>query len=60
VGVHLRIGGRPSVALGVRRFLEYARARNDVWFATREEIARWWIANPPAAGQLEPAYEGRA
>lgn len=60
VGVHLRIGGRPSVALGVRRFLEYARARNDVWFATREEIAKWWIANPPAAGQLEAAYEGRA
>jgi len=48
------------VALGVRRFLEYARARNDVWFATREEIARWWVANPPAAGQLQPAYEGRA
>jgi len=47
VGVHLRIGGRPSVAQGVYRFLEYALAQEGVWFATREEIARWWLENPP-------------
>lgn len=45
VGIHLRIGGRPSVAYGVRRFLEYATAQEGVWFARREEIAQWWIAN---------------
>jgi peptidoglycan/xylan/chitin deacetylase (PgdA/CDA1 family) len=48
VGIHLRIGGRPSVANGVRRFLEYASALDGVWFATREEIARWWLAHAPA------------
>ncbi|WP_427017541.1 polysaccharide deacetylase family protein [Pseudarthrobacter sp. P1] len=60
VGVHLRIGGRPSVALGVRRFLEYALAQDGVWFATRSDIARWWLDNPPVAGRLEAAYEGIA
>jgi peptidoglycan/xylan/chitin deacetylase (PgdA/CDA1 family) len=47
VGLHMRIGGRPGVAIGLRRFLQYALAREGVWFATREQIARWWIANAP-------------
>ena len=51
VGIHLRIGGRPSVALGVRRFLEYALGLDGVWFATREEIARWWLDHAPAEPQ---------
>ena len=57
VGIHLRIGGRPSVAMAVRRFLEYAQAREGVWFATREEIARWWAQHAPAdaAAALEEA-----
>jgi peptidoglycan/xylan/chitin deacetylase (PgdA/CDA1 family) len=48
VGIHLRIGGRPSVANGVRKFLDYAQSVDGVWFATREEIARWWLAHAPA------------
>ena len=57
VGIHLRIGGRPSVAMAVRRFLEYAQARDGVWFATRDEIARWWAQHAPAgtAAALEEA-----
>ncbi|MBO0980089.1 polysaccharide deacetylase family protein [Microbacterium sp. SD291] len=49
VGIHLRIGGRPSVAMAVRRFLQYAQEQDGVWFATRAEIARWWLDNAPAA-----------
>ena len=63
VGLHLRIGGRPSVAHGVRRFLEYALAKEGVWFATREEIARWWMEHPPVeanASSAEAAFEGAA
>lgn len=54
VGLHMRIGGRPGVAIGLRRFLQYALGREGVWFATREQIARWWIANAPRpdAGRL--------
>lgn len=51
VGIHLRIGGRPSVAFGVRQFLEYALAQHGVWFATREQIARWWLENGPEETQ---------
>lgn len=54
VGIHLRIGGRPSVAYGVRRFFEYATAQRGVWFATREEIARWWMLNKPPRQLEEP------
>ncbi|MBU2696967.1 polysaccharide deacetylase family protein [Pimelobacter sp. 30-1] len=48
LGIHSRIGGRPSVASGIQSFLEYAVARDDVWFATRAEIAEWWLAAAPA------------
>ena len=53
VGVHLRIGGRPSVAMAVRRFLAYAQEQQGVWFATREEIARWWLEHAPAGSSRE-------
>ncbi len=48
VGMHLRIVGHPGRALGLARFLEYARARPDVWICRRLDIARHWIANFPA------------
>ncbi|MCA4134020.1 polysaccharide deacetylase family protein [Arthrobacter sp. M4] len=60
VGLHLRIGGRPSVSHGVRRFLEYALAKDGVWFATREEIARWWIEHPPVQQSVENTTAERA
>lgn len=55
VGVHPRIGGRPSIARGLQQFLQYAAARDDVWFATREQIARWWVeaADPRHSSQQE-------
>lgn len=48
VGLHLRIGGRPSVAMAVRRFIEYALGTEGVWFATREQIARTWLQQTAA------------
>lgn len=59
VGIHLRIGGRPSVAAGVRRFLDYARGQDGVWFATREEIARWWLEHFQA-GRGQDVLQGVA
>lgn len=43
VGLHARIIGRPGRIRGLRRFIEYAKQFPDVWFATREEIAKAWI-----------------
>ena len=47
IGLHCRIVGRPSRALALRQFLEYARSFPDVWFARRIEIARWWKEKYP-------------
>ena len=48
IGLHCRIVGRPSRALALRQFLEYARSFPDVWFARRIEIARWWKEKYPS------------
>ncbi len=45
VGLHCRIIGRPGRIVALRRFLEYTNSFDDVWFATREQIARHWIGN---------------
>lgn len=50
VGLHCRLSGRPGRARAIDRFLAYAKARGGVWFARRDEIARfWWDAYPPEA-----------
>jgi len=52
VGFHMRIGGRPGVAIALDRFIAHAKELDGVWFARRDEIARWWIEHAPrrAAG----------
>jgi putative urate catabolism protein len=47
VGLHCRIIGRPARAKGLDRFLAHLRGRDDVWVATRAEIARHWHATHP-------------
>ena len=47
IGLHCRIIGRPSRAIALRNFLEYARGFQDVWFAKRIDIARWWLEKYP-------------
>lgn len=50
VGLHCRVSGHPGRASAIDRFLEYAKGRGGVWFARRDEIARFWRAHyPPAA-----------
>ena len=44
VGMHLRIVGHPGRAIGLARFLNYAKSLPDVWICQRDEIARHWIA----------------
>jgi len=43
VGLHCRVIGRPGRIVALRRFLEYVAGFDDVWVATREQIARHWI-----------------
>lgn len=47
VGLHSRMAGRPGRAVAVARFLKYATDHEKVWFAGRDEIARWWLQHHP-------------
>jgi peptidoglycan/xylan/chitin deacetylase (PgdA/CDA1 family) len=48
VGLHCRIAGRPARSKAVERFLQYAKGFPGVWFARRDDIARWWLDHYPA------------
>ena len=48
VGLHCRLVGRPGRFAALKRFVEYARRRDRVWFCRRIDIARHWRARYPA------------
>ncbi|WP_444454794.1 allantoinase PuuE [Rhodobacter capsulatus] len=47
IGLHCRLIGRPGKIAGLKRFLDYARSHEGVWFATRGQIAAHWAATHP-------------
>jgi len=42
VGLHCRLAGRPGRAIGLERFLDHLAKFDDVWIASRIDIARHW------------------
>ena len=43
VGLHCRLTGRPGRAVGLAKFVDYVLGHENVWVATREDIAKhWW------------------
>ena len=44
VACHDRVAGRPARAKALGEFLEYAGSHDGVWFARKDEIARWMLA----------------
>jgi peptidoglycan/xylan/chitin deacetylase (PgdA/CDA1 family) len=47
IGLHLRVIGRPGRIGALERILSTMRAKDDVWIARRDEIARHWLARMP-------------
>jgi len=45
VGLHPHVAGRAYRVRAVKEFLDFAKGLDGVWFATREEIADWYLAN---------------
>jgi peptidoglycan/xylan/chitin deacetylase (PgdA/CDA1 family) len=41
IGMHDRINGHPNRIRVLDRFLTYAKGHDDVWFARKDEIAKW-------------------
>ena len=50
VGLHLRIIGRPGRMAALKAFLEHVTAAEDVWIATRRDIAARFAACTPWPG----------
>jgi peptidoglycan/xylan/chitin deacetylase (PgdA/CDA1 family) len=44
IGLHLRMIGRPARMKALEQILAHLRAQPGAWIATREQIARHWIA----------------
>ena len=47
IGLHTRIIGRPGRIGGLVELLRHMRAKGEVWFARREDIARHWLEHVP-------------
>ena len=45
VGLHCRLAGRPGRTAALARFLDHIGSQDDVWIATRLDIARHWHAH---------------
>jgi OHCU decarboxylase len=60
IGLHCRLIGRPGKIAGLKRFLDYARAHDGVWFPRRIDIARHWAATHPHQRRERPSRMDRA
>ena len=45
VGLHPHVSGRAHRIRALREFIEHAKSLPGVWWATREEIAAWYLEN---------------
>jgi len=59
IGLHCRLIGRPGRVMALKRFLDYVRSHEDVWFATRAEIAQHWARTHPAIDRPRPSQMAR-
>ncbi len=60
IGLHCRLAGRPGRVQALRRFLDYAKGHDAVWFARRIDIARHWRErHSPGSETLRPSEMDR-
>ncbi len=48
IGMHCRLLGRPGRITALQRFLDHVQQHDQVWVATRLQIAQHWLATHPA------------
>ncbi len=60
IGLHCRLIGRPGKIAGLKRFLDYARGHEGVWFPTRGQIAAHWTATHPHQRRERPSQTDKA
>lgn len=59
IGLHCRLAGRPGRVMALKRFLEYAQSKDDVWFARRIDIADHWAEHHPPIQTKHPSQMGK-
>jgi len=59
IGLHCRLIGRPGKIAGLKRFLDYAKSHNHVWFPKRIEIAEHWAKVHPHKRFARPSQMAR-
>ena len=59
IGLHCRLIGRPGRAAALRRAIEYFKSHEDVWFATRLQIAEHWAKEHPPMSFTRPSEMDR-
>ncbi|MFN3549012.1 MAG: hypothetical protein ACK4U0_16110 [Mesorhizobium sp.] len=55
IGLHPHVIGQPFRIRALRDFIRYAKQFEGVWFATREEIAEWYLENHQSHIEPDPA-----
>lgn len=62
IGLHPHVTGRAYRIRAIAEFIEYAKNLGGVWFATREEIADWYLANHEShiPGQMQGGTSGNS
>ncbi|SEN16003.1 OHCU decarboxylase [Loktanella fryxellensis] len=60
VGLHCRLVGRPGRIEALRRFMNYARGHDGVWFATRAQIADHWRTHHAFVARPRPSRMSNA
>ena len=60
IGLHCRLIGRPGKIAGLKRFLDYAKSHNSVWFPRRIDIAHHWQKTHPNKRFDRPTQMDRA
>jgi OHCU decarboxylase len=59
IGLHCRLAGRPGRAAALARFINYVASHEQVWVASRLDIARHWARHHPPQG-LKPERMSKA
>ena len=42
IGLHCRLAGRPGRIQALKKFIDYVKSHDDIWFAKRLDIAHFW------------------
>lgn len=60
IGLHCRLIGRPGRLASLKRFVDYAKSHEGVWFAKRIDIAEHWTkTNPPMKPGKRPSQASK-